>query len=108
MGLPPVSGILLSDEHGIRETFHADVHHGTQNIIYTEQDVEPLIEQNKRLYNAVDEKARWGDGFVRVAHIPEVVYADLQTKGILNDPAAFKRWLNDADNRVFRVRPGRV
>jgi hypothetical protein len=36
------------------------------------------------------------------------VYYDLKRRGIIDDPAAFRAWMNDPDNRVFRTRPGRV
>jgi hypothetical protein len=32
----------------------------------------------------------------------------LKKDGIIDDPSAMKRWLNDPDNRFFRTRPGRV
>jgi hypothetical protein len=44
----------------------------------------------------------------KVASIPMNVYFDLKEKGILDDPAALKRWLNDSDNRFFRTKAGRV
>jgi hypothetical protein len=34
------------------------------------------------------------------------VYYDLKRRGIADDPAALKKWLNDGDNRVFRTREG--
>lgn len=75
------------------------------------QDVEDIIEQNKREYAAVDERARYGD-LARVARIPDVVVADLQRRGILDpdgevkDEARFLKWLDDPANLHFRTRPG--
>ena len=37
-----------------------------------------------------------------------VLYYDLKEKGILDDPKALKKWLNDADNKAFRTREGTV
>lgn len=72
------------------------------------QDVEPIAEAAKATFNSIDERARWGDGEVLVARIPNVIYWDLVKKGITKDEKAFSRWLNERDNRVFRTRPGRV
>ena len=44
----------------------------------------------------------------RVASIPLTVYYDLKQKGILDDQAAMKKWLNDPDNELFRTRKGKV
>lgn len=93
---------------GVKSTFHWDAAEG-KFYINEEQDVQPLIEVAKSSYNNFDERARWGDDlFHHVASIPPVVYADLQKKGILDDPKLFKAWLNDRDNRAFRTRPGRI
>lgn len=76
--------------------------------IQTVQDVTSVVEDNKALFNQVDERANWKGDLHRVASIPMSVYYDLKAKGILNDPSAMKKWLNDPDNRVFRTRPGAV
>lgn len=74
-----------------------------QMTLRKEQDVAPALEANKVLYN--DAPIRWGEGQL-VASIPISLYWDLKSKGIVDDQAAFKRWLNDPDNRFFRTRPG--
>jgi hypothetical protein len=43
-----------------------------------------------------------------VAQIPMALYYDLKSKGITEDPARMKAWLNDPENRYFRTRPGTV
>lgn len=106
----PLSRTLDIDvEAGIRRVFHADTD-GEGFVIETIQEVSPLVEQNKALHAMTDERTRFGgDGLGgRVASIPMNVYADLQRRGIADNPAAFKRWLNDGDNRCFRTRPGVV
>lgn len=102
--------ILDSDSlTGIRSVFHPDIHHGERNIIETVQDAEPIVELNKARASRFDERSNWkGDGFHMVASIPNVVFMELERKGITRDPVAFKKWLNDPDNRAFRTRPGRV
>lgn len=76
-------------------------------IIETVTDVSEIIELNKRRYNNQSESTRWGDGQV-VASIPMPLLAELQRRGITNDPAKMRAWLNDSDNRHFRTRPGKV
>lgn len=74
--------------------------------IETEYNADALVEANKRSFN--DAGGNWKGDLHRVAQIPMPLYWELQEKGILDDQAAFKRWLNDPDNRFFRTRPGKV
>lgn len=76
-------------------------------IISESQDVTSIIEANKRSLNEVDKHKPYGE-WSKVASIPLTVYHDLKQRGIVDDPARFKRWLNDPDNRYFRTRGGRV
>lgn len=73
--------------------------------VTAEQDVTAVLEANKKAFN--DAPERYGE-WARVAQIPMVIYLDLKKKGILDDQAALKRWLNDPDNRLFRTRAGSV
>lgn len=93
---------------GVKSTFHWDETAG-KFYIEEHQDVEPLIDYTKAVYNSFDERARWGkDPLHHVASLPPVIYADLQKRGILDDRDRLKAWLNDRDNRAFRTRPGRL
>ena len=76
-------------------------------VINTKQDVTDIIRKNQESRNIVDRHQRYGD-WSKVASLPLTVYYDLKTKGVLDDEAAFKRWLNNPDNRFFRTREGRV
>lgn len=89
---------------GIKRTFHWDDSNDTF-LIQTTQETTDIVEANKLAYN--DAPDRMGD-LTRVASIPLSLYFDLKKKGIADDDAAMKRWLNDPDNRFFRTRPGRV
>lgn len=91
-------------ELGIRRFFHWD---DSENCFYieTEQDMAPILESNRREANEAPD--RWGE-WTKVATIPISVYYDLKKKGIADDEAAMKRWLNDPDNRFFRTKGGRV
>lgn len=94
-------------EFGIVEKWHYDDATDTATI-ETVQDVEGVLELNRAEYNATDERARYKDGAHRVACIPMVVLQDLRKRGIADDPARMRAWLNDPENRYFRTRPGVV
>lgn len=91
---------------GITEYFFYDPD-SDKVTIQQVQNAAPIIEQNKAQFNAIDERARWGE-WAKVASIPISVWADLNAKGITKDKVAFKKWLNSPDNRFFRTRPGQV
>lgn len=42
------------------------------------------------------------------ASIPMSLYVDLMRKGIFKDQKSIRRWLNDPDNRAFRVSGGKL
>lgn len=89
---------------GISHVFYYDDMTDEASIV-AEQDVKSVVEHNKDQFNQT--YGKWGE-FAKIASLPLVVYQDLQRKGILDDTKAFKRWLNDPDNRFFRTRPGNV
>lgn len=89
---------------GIKHVFHYD-HLTDEATITAEQDMATFLDANKRAFN--DDTGRYGE-FNKVASIPMVVYWDLKKKGIIDDPVAMKKWLNDPDNRFFRTKAGRV
>ena len=91
---------------GATQFFYYD--EGTdETIIETVQDYEGVLEFNKASYNSVDERTRWGDGKL-IARIPLNLFYQLKAAGTVDDDAAFRRWLNDSENRFFRTRPGKV
>ena len=96
----------VNPELGITRTWHYDAEKD-EATIQTQQDVSAIIEENKQEFNQVDERARWGE-WTRVASIPLSLYYQLKAEGKLDDEAYMKRWLNDPENRHFRVRPGQV
>jgi hypothetical protein len=77
-------------------------------VIETIVNATGVVEDNKSQYNQIDEKANWKGDMHKVASIPMAVFYDLKAKGIVDDQARLKAWLNDPDNRFFRTRPGRV
>jgi hypothetical protein len=92
---------------GTTEYFHYDEEKDAFTI-QTQQDVTDLVEHNKGRYNTHDSRAPWKGDLHLVASIPMNVYMELKQQGIIDDPKALRRWLNDPDNRYFRTRPGRV
>lgn len=93
---------------GMTESFHAV---GDDFAIETRSDVEPIIENNKRLAND-------GDGFTpsremrRIASIPLVIAEKWRNElgvDIFNrdHEKKIKRLLNDPDWRFLRTSPGR-
>lgn len=69
-----------------------------------EQDVTDIVKQNQ-----IDEENHKNGGDLKfAARIPLAVWNHLQEVGIANDPVALKKWLNDPENRAFRVWKGRM
>lgn len=97
---------LISDDafSGIKTYYDYDADKD-EAVISKEQDVSEIIESNKREFNAAPE--RWGE-WTKVGSIPLSIYYELEKKGILQDQAELKKWLNNPDNRAFRTRPGTV
>jgi hypothetical protein len=95
---------------GVTKNYYADGEGGL--IIETAQDVSAIIEQNKREYAQVDERARWGE-WTKIGSIPMAMIKDLNDKGICRgfqviDQKKFRAYLNDPVNRYLRTRPGRI
>jgi len=99
---------LVSENAAIGQKQYWHDHDDGSVTIQTVQDVEDVAESNKQSFNQVDARANWNGDMHKVASIPMAIFYDLKRKGILDDPAAMKKWLNDSDNRVFRTRPGQV
>lgn len=90
-------------DHGVTQYFHTE--NDGSFVIETVTDCTDLIEANKAVATA--DFGRWKD-LNLVARYPNSVWLDLKKRGILDDPAAYRKWLNDADNQVWRIRPGKV
>ena len=76
-------------------------------VIQTTQDVTDIIRKNKVSLNEVDKHQPWGE-WSKVASLPLSIYFDLKQQGILDDKTAFKKWLNDPDNKYYRTRGGSI
>lgn len=71
----------------------------------TEQNVDGLIEHCKAASERVPHTH--GRDLVPVAEIPMAVYERAIQEGWANDPKAWRKWLSDPDNKVFRIWRGK-
>lgn len=99
----------IATQNGKETNFH-DI--DGKHFIETSQDISHILESNKAQFNAIDEKAKWGE-WTKIASIPNVVIDDLNKQGIMRgfavlDEKRFRAFLNNPDNRFFRTRPGQV
>lgn len=72
--------------------------------IETVEDVEPLLDYVKARRDVQNPKANMR----HVAEIPVTIYEKAFREGWLHDQAAWNRFLNDADNKAFRIWEGRL
>ena len=92
---------------GTKKIWHYDADKD-EAVIETIFDTSNLVETNKAMFNAVDERASWKGDLHLVASIPMELFMKWKSEGKLDDQAFLKKWLNDPDNRLFRTRPGEV
>ncbi len=102
----------LAENAGVlMQEFDYDESTGTSTI-RTSQDVEPYLEQNKKLYNADDRGYSNSGEWRRVASIPLVIVQKWRDEGVdifdKNHAQAIKRKLNDPENVFLRTAPGRL
>ena len=74
-----------------------------KNIYHTQQNVQPVIDQVK-----VFSENTPGKTFRHAAEIPMVIWNKALREGWHNDKTAWKKWLNDPDNKAFRVWKGKI
>ena len=72
--------------------------------IQTVEDVEPIIESVKALRDVQDNKATMR----HVARVPVTVVEQAFREGWLHDQKRWAQWLNDPQNKDFRVWEGRA
>lgn len=77
--------------------------------IVEEWDINDILEDNKAMYAATDERAGWKGDMHRIGSIPLSIWQDVYKKtGGGKDRKAVKKWVNDSDNRAFLTRPVRL
>ena len=75
-------------------------------LVFTHsQDTRPIVESAKAIAASFDPTIRRDT--THVARIPLVIWRQLQRLGITKDEKALNAWLDERDNRVFRVDDGR-
>jgi len=94
---------------GIAQHIETDEMTGVSTI-RTSQDLTDILELNKlQRAHFSSGKDKWGDGFdhrTKLATLPLTIYTDLKKRGIMDDPKAFARWLDE--NWYFKTREGSV
>ena len=100
----------LLDQFGGRTNHFIEEPDGSVTID-TVQDVGPILEDNKRKFNAFGKKHMPGkrhEFFHHSHRIPLTVYERWmrETNGEIDrNPALLKKYLNDPDNQYFQVAP---
>lgn len=73
----------------------------------TRENLGGMVEVVKNLASAADDAGHSRDG--RLAAIyPMTMWYKLKKDGVLDDQKAYRRWLNDPENRGWRVWQGKV
>lgn len=94
----------------LQTLFHYD-DANDKSIIEVRQDVEPIMDMNKRQMN---QASSYHDGKEAMHHYARIPIAALEKYKMetgsdpMTDPEAMRRFLNDPDQRVWRVRGGKV
>lgn len=90
-------------------SLHMDADDDGHFVLFREQEIGNLTDRIRHMGEQYGEFSHQKDSGMRhAAEIPEEVFADLEMRGIAQDPARLKAWLNDPDNRIWRVWKGRV
>lgn len=92
---------------GLQQIFHFHGDRGGTVTLEERQDCTAIVDAVKELGDAnTTRKATW---WRHQAVIPDVVLNRAFREGWFHDAAAWRRWMNDPDNRAFRVEhAGRV
>lgn len=82
---------------------HEDPEQPDKLILEEVDDLEPIIQEAKRL-----SELEPGKEFRHAAVVPATILRKASREGWLNDPAAWRKWMNDPDNKIFRTWPGDI
>lgn len=97
---------------GITEYFHFDDQTGA-SFIETVENETALVEANKREFNTYTSGKHWGNGEEldpknRVLRLSVTMTAELQRRGVLQDPVRLMAWADTDEAIPYRTRPGRL
>lgn len=79
--------------------------HGQRATVVTQQNVDPILRHVRAMK---ENDANMKRELRPVAEVPMAIVERAMIEGWYNDPAAWKKWLNDPDNKAFRIWEGRV
>ncbi len=105
--------LYTENDNGMQTDVHYDNETDTL-VVNRTQDVENILEANKRKYNEFgDRRLHRGETFHHAASIPNIVIERWIKEYGLNpldrgNEALLKRLLNDPDNKFLRTSPLRV
>ncbi len=99
-----ISKIFKKDPETQTETWHHYDPDTDKVTLEVRQVVDHIAESNEAERNSYSSFDKFGE-MRKVASIPLNVYYDLKRKGIIDDPAEFKKWLNSSENKIFRTFP---
>jgi hypothetical protein len=101
----PDQKIIYAADGTVARILHADDRDPFGDFaIQTVEDVEPLLDSVKELR----ENHRSGGDMKHVARIPVTIVEKAMREGWFHDDAAWSRFLNDPDNKGFRVWEGQL
>lgn len=98
----PTKRTLIDRKTGLTSEFITE---DDKHIAHTTQDVQPVIEHVRNLR---DNTIKHGKDMRHVAEVPMVIWQKALREGWSQDPAKWKQWLNDPDNKVFRTWQGKL
>lgn len=104
---------ILDDRGRVLKTLHTDAHDEDRMVEVMHEDVSPLIELAKSLAivrrnGSLKDQAAEAAGMRLIGFMPDTQIEKMMREGSWNDKAAHRRWLNDPQNKPFRVWDGRV
>ncbi len=91
---------IIDSQSGVISEFATE---DDKNIYHTTQNVQPILDNVKNLSHG-----KQGKELKHVAEVPMVIYQQAIREGWANDKKKWKKWLNNPDNKLFRIWQGRV
>jgi hypothetical protein len=96
------------DSNVLREV-SSEAHEPDQVTVHTAQNLDQvtdLVKQMREEHQVIGH--RKSRNMVPIAEIPMIEYERAFREGWVNDPKAWKKWLNDPRNKAFRITDGRA
>ena len=95
---------IYRDAYGVRRTSIWEDDNPSRVTVKTEQDLTPILDGIARDRDLM----RFRGPNKMAARIPLTVYEDLKHRGIADDEAKFKAWLNSSEATPWRIWSGRL